>query len=144
MSVKQIPNLPVAVFLSPSAAIEIVQDGVSMRASAGQIAALNTNAGGSLTIVNDITDTNSAYPLFAKQISGSVTTVYTSDPSYNYLPSQGRLTAKRTESSQGIALNANSVTENYIIPNTDNALSAGPLAISALITVPVGSMWVVV
>lgn len=144
MASRQIPNLPPVVMLSPNAQLEITQDGTTYRASAGQIAALGTSASGTLTIANDITSTNSYHPLFARINSGSVSTIYVSDPYYSYQPSEGRLTAKRMESSQGIALNSNTITENYTLPATDNGISAGPVLVSALITVPVGSMWVVV
>ena len=144
MAVRQIPNLTQVVALSPTAQVEIVQAGTTYRASVGQIAALNVSGSGTLSIVNDVTDTNEAFPLVAKISSGNVSTLYASDPNYTYVASEARLTAKRMESSQGIALNSNAITENYTFPATDNGISAGPVAISALISVPVGCMWVIV
>jgi hypothetical protein len=141
VAVRQIPNLAPAVFLSPTAQLEIVQDGVTMRASAGQIANLNSNA--NIKILNDIVSTNSYFPLFADINSGETNTLYASDPNYNYIPAEGRLQAMRPEATQGIVYN-NSVTSlDYVFPTGDNATSCGPLTLTAAITVPTGSEWMV-
>ena len=141
MAVRQIPNLTPAVFISPTAQLEIVQDGVTYRASAAQIAGLA--AASSISIINDITDISIAFPLFAKQISGSTNTIYTSDPKYNYLPVEGRLSVQRPEATEGLVYN-NSVTAlDYTFPAGDNATSCGPLTLTAAITIPTGSEWMV-
>lgn len=140
MAVKQIPNLTPVVFLSPSAQFEMVQDGVSYRASAGQIAGLATY---SLKINNDTTSGNSYFPLFAKINTGETDTIYASDPHYNYIPYEGRLSAQRLESTQGLVYNSGKVTLDYIFPTDDNATSCGPLTLTASITVPTGSEWMV-
>jgi hypothetical protein len=45
----------------------------------------------------------------------------------------------------GIALNSRTVTANYTVANTDNALSAGPITISDGVNVDIGtSAWVIV
>ncbi len=142
MAVKSIPNLPAAVFLSPTANIEIVQDGVSMRASAMQIANLNANV--NIRIVNDIINTNICFPLYSTIKEGETNTIYASDPTYNYLPVEARLTARRVEASQSLFMNSNALTLDYSIPIGDNAMSAGPVAVSAILSVPVGSVWTVV
>jgi hypothetical protein len=142
MSQRQIPNLPATVSLSPTAQIEIVQAGVSMRASAGQIADLNANL--NIKLINNIVDGNICFPLYSTVTNSEANILYTSDPHYQYVPSDGRLSALRVEAKQGIFLNANSITLNYIIPPGDNAMSAGPVLVASSITVPTGSNWVVV
>lgn len=150
MAVRSIPNLTPVVFLSPTANLEIVQDGTTYRASAGQIAALATGTGGggtaNLNIINDITTTSSWFPLFAKISSGSTNNLFASDPHYNYIPVEGRLSALRHESTQGIHLNSNTISLSYTIPTGDNGLSAGPMTVQAgaIITVNAGSTWKVV
>jgi hypothetical protein len=141
VAVRQIPNLAPAVFLSPTAQLEIVQDGVTMRASAGQIANLNANA--NIKLLNEITDTNVCYPIYSTVTNTDTNTLYTSDPNYDYIPGEGRLSALRSEAKQGIFLNANTITLNYTIPTGDNALSAGPVTVAAIITVNAGSNWTV-
>ena len=142
MAVKQIPNLPAATFVSPTAQIEIVQNGVSMRASASQIGSMGTGA--TIEVTNDITDTSTFYPMYLRVSSGSTNIVYASNPNYTYIPSEGRLSALRTESKQGISFNSNTITQNYTFPTGDNGLSAGPVDVQATITVPTGSAWTVV
>ncbi len=142
MAVRQIPNLTPVVFLSPTAQVEIVQDGTTYRASAAQIAGLSTSAA-RIKLTNDITSTNSYYPLFARATSGDTDTLWTSDPNYNYIPLEGRLSALRPEATQGIVFN-NSVTDlDYTFPSGDNATSCGPLTLTAAITIPTGSEWMV-
>ncbi len=142
MAVRQIPNLPAAVFISPTAQLEIVQDGVTMRASALQIADLNANL--NIKLINDIVDGNLCFPLYARATSGETNTLYTADPHYQFIPDEGRLSALRQESKQGIFLNSNAITQNYIIPTGDNAMSAGPVTVSAIITVNTGSNWTII
>jgi hypothetical protein len=142
MAVRQIPNLPAAVFLSPTAQLEIVQDGTTYRASALQIADLNANL--NIKIVNDTADGNLCFPLYARINTGETNTLYASDPHYKYIPAEGRLSALRQEALQGIFLNSNAITQNYIIPTGDNAMSAGPVTVSATITVNAGSNWTVI
>ncbi len=140
MAVRQIPNLTPVVFLSPTAQLEIVQDGVTYRASAGQVANL---ANFRLKIRNDTASSNSYFPLFAYINNGETDTLYASDPKYNYTPSEGRLSALRPEATQGIVFN-NSVTDlDYTFPTGDNATSCGPLTLTAAITIPTGSEWMV-
>ncbi len=139
MAVRQIPNLPPVVFLSPTAQLEIVQDGVTMRASAGQIGAL-----GGFHVVNDISSHAEYFPIFLRQSSGTAESVYASDPNYLYDPLEGRLSSLRTESMQGIHLNSINITQNYTLPVGDNGLSSGPVVVSSIITVLAGSTWTIV
>jgi hypothetical protein len=142
MAVRSIPNLPPVVFVSPTAQIEIVQDGSTYRASALQIADLNANL--NIKIVNDVVDGNLCFPLYARVTSGEANEIYTSDPHYQYIPQSGLLSALRHEAKQGIYLNSNVISLNYNIPTGDNAMSAGPVSVAAVINVPTGSTWTVV
>jgi hypothetical protein len=141
MAVKQIPNLTPVVFLSPAAQLEIVQDGVSYRASAGQIGAL-----GGFTVTNDVTSATPYFPIYLRQSEGTAEVVYASSPRYTYLPSEGRLSAERLAATQGIVYNSNAITQSYTFPAGNNGLSAGPVtvAVGAVITVPTGSTWKVI
>lgn len=144
MAPRQIPNLTPVVFLSPTAQLEIVQDGTTYRASAGQIAQLSGVGGaGTIKIVNDLTDTTSWFPLFAKQFGGDAATLYTSDSKYQYLPTEGRLSSQRVEATQGLVFNAANVGLDYTFPVEDNATSCGPLTLTAVITIPNKSEWMV-
>jgi hypothetical protein len=117
-----------------------VQDGATFRASVGQIANLS-NA--NLNIINDITSANSYYPLYAQISGGKTQTLYASDPNYNYIPVEGRLSALRPEAKQGIVFNTSITSLDYIFPTGDNATSCGPLTLTAAITVPTGSEWAI-
>lgn len=140
MAVRQIPNLTPVVFLSPTAQLEIVQDGTTYRASASQVAGL---ADANIRITNDIASPNSYYPMFARITDGKINIVYASDPHYNYIPLEGRLSALRPEATQGIVFNNSQTTLDYTFPTGDNATSCGPLTLTAAITVPTGSEWMI-
>lgn len=138
----QIPQLGPAISLNGTEQIEIVQQGVSRRASLSQLAGINA-----LTIQNNITDNNSYFPLYSVITNTSLTPnpiLYTSDTHYNYNPGEGRLTAQRPEASQGLFLNAINLTASYTLPVGDNAISMGPVNVTATITVPSGSVWGVI
>jgi len=138
---RQIPNLTPVVALSPTAQFELVQDGTTFRASAQQIANL---ANFKIRIVNDTSNSNSCFPLYSKVTNVDADTIFTSDPTYNYIPSESRLTAQRVEASQGIVFN-NSVTSlDYTFPTGDNGSSVGPITLNAVITVPTGSEWAII
>lgn len=138
----QIPQLGPAISLNGTEQIEIVQQGVSRRASLSLIADLNA-----ITLQNNITDSQSFFPLYSVVTNTLLTpnpTFYTSDTHYNYTPGEGRLTAQRPEASQGLFLNAINLTASYTIPVGDNAVSMGPVNVTATITVPSGSVWGVI
>lgn len=140
MAVRQIPNLTPAVFVSPTAQIEIVQDGTTFRASAKQIAELSNV---SLKIRNEILSTSTYFPLCAQVKEGTADVLWASDPKYQYLPADGKLSVVRPEATEGIVYN-NSVTSlDYTFPTGDNATSCGPLTLTAAITVPTGSEWMI-
>jgi len=142
MAQRQIPNLTPVVYVSPTAQLEIVQDGVTYRASAAQIAA--SGAGNAtLKLTNDTTDNAEWYPLFGKTLNGITDTLYTSDPKYNYLPADGILSVQRVSATEGIVFNNSTTSLDYTFPTGDNATSCGPLTLTAAITVPTGSEWIV-
>jgi hypothetical protein len=97
-----------------------------------------SSVGGS-TIVNDTTTATSVYPLFAASTSGTAATVYTSNANYLYTPSTGELKAKEMVSSNGIVVNADSVTSNYTIAAGTNGFSIGPLTVASGVTLTVAS-----
>jgi hypothetical protein len=140
MAQKQIGNLTPVIFLSPTAQLEILQDGTTFRTSAQQIADL---ANFKIHIVNNTSNSNSCFPLYARATNTDADTIFTSDPKYNYIPYEGRLTAQRIEASQGIVYNNNAVSLDYTFPLNDNATSCGPLTLTAAITVPTGSEWAI-
>lgn len=139
MAVRQIPNLTPVVFLNPSAQVEIVQDGSTFRTSVQQIADL----GDRILIDNDTTSALDAYPLFSKITTGTARILWASDPNYKYVPAEGRLSARRVEALQGIVFNSSTITLDYTFPTGDNATSCGPLTLTAAITVPTGSEWMI-
>jgi hypothetical protein len=107
-------------------------------------AAANGTAGA--TISNDTTTASNLFPLFASATSGVPTTIFTSNAQYLYKPSTGELSVKAPRASNGIVVNSATIAENYTIATGDNAMSAGPVTISAsiVVTVSSGSRWVVV
>jgi hypothetical protein len=102
--------------------------------------------GGAITVADDTTTNATRYPLFADITSGSLATAYVSSTEYSYNPSTGVLSARQMESTQGIFLNANTITANYTVPANTNGLSAGPMNVPAGITVNLGpgANWVIV
>lgn len=138
----QIPQLGPALSLNGTEQIEIVQQGMSKRASLFQLAEINA-----LSLINNITENASYFPLYSIVTNTTLSpnpVLYTSDTHYNYNPGEGRLTAQRAEASQGIFLNAVNLTQSYTIPTGDNAISMGPLNVTGVITVPAGSVWGVI
>ena len=102
--------------------------------------------GGAITVADDTTTNATRYPLFANVTSGSLATAYVSSTEYTYNPSTGVLSARQMESTQGIFLNANTITANYTVPVNTNGLSAGPMIIppGVTVTLAAGANWSVV
>lgn len=74
-------------------------------------------------------------------------TIQTNHVTDTLTPTTGELTvAGVIDSSSGIFVNAQTITANYTIAATNNALSAGPVSVATGITVTVssGSVWTVV
>jgi hypothetical protein len=139
---KTIPNLTPVVTISPTAQLEITQAGTTYRTTAGAIAGLNA-----LKLVNNVIPNEEWYPLFINVTNTTLNPnqpVYTANDQYLYNPAESRLTSRRVEASQGLFLNANTLTLDYTIPTGDNAMSMGPVSASAVITVLTGSVWGVI
>ena len=100
---------------------------------------------GGATISNDTTTASFEYPLYASATSGTALTVYTSNAKYLYKPSTGELQASEVAASNGLILNNATVSASYTIGTGYNAMSVGPMTVSAGITVTVssGQRWVV-
>ena len=102
-------------------------------------------AASAVTAASDTTTATALYPLFAAAASGTLSTIYTSNPKYNYTPSTGILSAVATSSTNGISLNANAVSADFTVPTGYNGLSGGPITVNSGITVTIStdSVWVV-
>jgi hypothetical protein len=94
---------------------------------------------GGAAITNDTATATNVYPLFANATSGTALTVYTSNAKYLYKPSTGELQAPVHISSNGITVNADSVTANQTIATGTNGFSVGPLTIASGVTLTVAS-----
>ena len=129
---------------SGSGGFSNVTVGTGLSFSGGTLSA--TGGGGSVTITNDTTTSTFEYPLFANATSGTVSTVYTSNANYLYKPSTGELQAPEVIASNGLIVNSATVSATYSIPSGSNAMSAGPVSIASgqTVTVPSGSVWVVI
>jgi hypothetical protein len=101
--------------------------------------------GGGVTASNDTSTSTNLYPLFAAATTGTLTTIYTSNPNYLYKPSTGELSVTAPRASNGILVNSATVSANYTIASGDNGVSAGPVTVASGITVTVssGSVWTV-
>ena len=101
--------------------------------------------GGSVTVApqagisNDIATATAVYPLFAAATSGTPTTIYTSNANYVYTPSTGELKAREIVASNGMLINADSVSSSYTVGTGNNALSVGPLTINSGVTLTIAS-----
>jgi len=73
----------------------------------------------------------------------NVFVTYPSGKSIN-LDANGVAQIPATNITGGISYNANSITTNTTIPSGSNASSAGPISVTATITVPTGQRWTVV
>jgi len=97
------------------------------------------------SISNDTSTASNLYPLFATAITGTPTTVYTSNANYLYKPSTGELTALAMVASNGIQINSKTVSTSYTIATGNSGMSAGPITIASgqAVTVSSGSRWVI-
>lgn len=97
-------------------------------------------------ISNDTTTATNVYPLFADATTGTPTTIYTSNAKLLYKPSTGDFQSSAVTASNGIFVNAATVTSSYTVASGNNASSAGPLLVDSGVTVTVasGGRWVIV
>jgi hypothetical protein len=105
-----------------------------------------TPAGGGATINNDTATATNVFPLFANATSGVPTTVFTSNAKLLYKPSTGELQASELVATNGILLNATTVSASYTIASGSNGFSVGPITVAPgqAVTVSSGQRWVVI
>lgn len=94
---------------------------------------------GGAAISNDTSTATSVYPLFASATSGTALTVYTSNAKLLYKPSTGELSATAHVSSNGININADSISSSYTIATGTNGFSVGPMTINSGVVLTVAS-----
>ncbi len=85
--------------------------------------------GGAIT--NDTTTATNIYPLCVAATTGTALNVYTSNAKYLYKPSTGELTVPLVIASRCMVLNNTTISENYTVAAGTNAMSVGPITISA-------------
>jgi len=100
---------------------------------------------GGATISNDTSTSSDVYPTFAATTSGAATTLYTSNAKLLYKPSTGELKSSQLVATNGLVVNATTVSSNYTVAAGYNAMSVGPVTVGAgaAVTVASGQRWVV-
>jgi hypothetical protein len=98
-----------------------------------------------VSLSNDTSTATNIYPLSAAATSGAASTLYTSNAKFLYKPSTGELQASEIAASNGLILNATTVSASYTIASGYNAFSVGPVTIGAGISVTIssGQRWLV-
>ena len=94
---------------------------------------------GGAVVSNDTSTASDLYPTFAGVTSGNISTLYTSNALYLYKPSTGELKVKAPVASNGVVVNADSVSSNYTIATGTNGFSVGPLTVNSGVTLTVAS-----
>jgi len=100
---------------------------------------------GGAALSNDTSTATNIYPLSASATTGTASTLYTSNAKFLYKPSTGELQASEIAASNGLILNATTVSASYTIASGYNAFSVGPITINSGISVTVssGQRWLV-
>ena len=96
------------------------------------------SVGGS-AISNDTSTASDLFPIYVDATTGTAANVYTSDPQYLFKPSTGELKVKAPVASNGIVVNADTMTSNYTIDSGTNGLSVGPFTIDSGVTLTIAS-----
>jgi hypothetical protein len=94
---------------------------------------------GGAAISNDTSTSTDVYPLFSDATTGTAATVYTSNSKLLYKPSTGELKVSAPVASNGIVVNADTMTSNYTIDSGTNGLSVGPFTIDSGVTLTIAS-----
>lgn len=94
---------------------------------------------GGSALSNDTTTATDEYPVFASATTGTAENLYTSNAQYLFKPSTGELKVKAPVASNGIVVNADSMSSNYTIATGTNGFSVGPLTINSGVTLTVAS-----
>ena len=96
------------------------------------------SVGGS-AISNDTTTATDLYPTFVDATTGTALELFTSNAQYLFKPSTGELKVKAPVASNGILVNATTMTANYTIATGTNGLSVGPFTIDSGVTLTINS-----
>jgi hypothetical protein len=96
------------------------------------------SVGGS-AISNDTTTATDLFPAYLNATTGTAATVFTSNAQYLFKPSTGELKVKAPVASNGILVNATTMTSNYTIATGTNGLSVGPFTIASGTTLTIES-----
>jgi hypothetical protein len=96
------------------------------------------SVGGS-AISNDTTTATDLYPTFVDATTGTALELFTSNAQYLFKPSTGELKVKAPVASNGILVNATTMTSNYTIATGTNGLSVGPFTIDSGVTLTINS-----
>jgi len=94
---------------------------------------------GGAAIVNDTSTASDLFPTFVSATTGTASTLNTSNAQLLYKPSTGELKVKAPVASNGILVNATTMTANYTIASGTNGLSVGPFTINSGVTLTIDS-----
>ena len=94
---------------------------------------------GGAAISNDTTTATDLFPAYLNATTGTAATVFTSNAQYLFKPSTGELKVKAPVASNGILVNATTMTSNYTIATGTNGLSVGPFTIASGTTLTIES-----
>ena len=100
-------------------------------------------ASGAVTLVDDTTTNATRYPLFANATSGTASTEYTSSTKLQYNPSSGEFATPEFNATNGIYVQANTVSSSYTIPSASIGVSYSPISMAsgATVTISASSTW---
>ncbi len=98
------------------------------------------------SISNDTTTATFEYPLFAAAISGTPTTIYTSNAKYLYKPSTGELQSPTVNATNGIVVNSQTMATSQTIAAGSSGFTVGPFSVQpgAVLTIASGARHVVI
>ena len=96
------------------------------------------SVGGS-AITNDTSTSSDLFPTFVDATTGTASELFTSNAQYLFKPSTGELKVKAPVASNGIVVNADTMTSNYTIDSGTNGLSVGPFTISGGVSLTIAA-----
>ena len=96
------------------------------------------SVGGS-AINNDTSTATDLFPTFVDATTGTALELFTSNAQYLFKPSTGELKVKAPVASNGIVVNADTMTSNYTIDSGTNGLSVGPFTIDSGVTLTIAA-----
>ena len=100
---------------------------------------------GGAALSNDTATATNVFPLFANATTGTASTLFTSNAKLLYKPSTGEFQSSEIAASNGLLLNATTVSASYTIASGYNAFSVGPVTVASgqSVTVSSGQRWLV-